>query len=199
MTDFVEFPKIARLSRLCVISEKIDGTNAQVNIRLESEGPFEVGVDIRCVGPADETVYVRAGSRARWLSMRDDNYGFARWVHNNAHELARLGLGAHFGEWWGLGIQRSYGQDRKRFSLFNTHRWADASVRPACCDVVPILYSGIFDTKVVEIALDQLSELGSMAAPGFMRPEGVIVYHEASRTYFKKTLHKDEEWKGKAA
>lgn len=27
---FAEFPKIARLSRECVITEKIDGTNAQV-------------------------------------------------------------------------------------------------------------------------------------------------------------------------
>jgi hypothetical protein len=29
MNEFVEFPKIARLSREMIITEKIDGTNAQ--------------------------------------------------------------------------------------------------------------------------------------------------------------------------
>ena len=32
---------------------------------------------------------------------------------------------------------------------------------------------------------------------GFMRPEGVVVYQVAGRCYFKKTIEKDEEWKGK--
>jgi len=30
--EFVSFPKIARLSRECVITEKIDGTNASIYI-----------------------------------------------------------------------------------------------------------------------------------------------------------------------
>ena len=36
--EFIEFPKMARLSRECVITEKIDGTNAQIFIEEYPEG-----------------------------------------------------------------------------------------------------------------------------------------------------------------
>ena len=117
-----------------------------------------------------------------------------------------LGPGHHFGEWWGSGIQRGYGllKGEKRFSLFNTARWADDRDRekypldrPACCYVTPVLYSGLFHSIAVEAALGELSRVGSLASPGFMNPEGIIVWHEAARVLFKKTLHKDEEPKGK--
>ncbi len=199
--DFNEFPKIARLSRACTITEKIDGTNAQVHIRLESAAPFEFGYDTQCHIPeTDQTVFVRAGSRTRWIKVGDDNHGFAGWVYQHAHELATLGVGAHFGEWWGLGIQRGYDQLVKRFSLFNTHRWGgENSARPACCDVVPVLFDGIFDTVLASLALERLQLFGSEAAPGFKNPEGIVIWHDAARSYFKKTLVKDEEWKGKKA
>lgn len=35
ITPFQEFPKMARLSRECVITEKIDGTNAQILVTPE--------------------------------------------------------------------------------------------------------------------------------------------------------------------
>jgi hypothetical protein len=35
--SFAEFPKMARLSRECIITEKIDGTNAQILITEEGE------------------------------------------------------------------------------------------------------------------------------------------------------------------
>lgn len=178
MIEFVEFNKIARLSRNCVVTEKIDGTNA--SIVITDDGEFLVG------------------SRTRWITPEDDNYGFAKWAHANKEELMKLGPGQHFGEWWGLGIQRGYGLKEKRFSLFNTHRWSDAAVRPSVCDVVPVLYSGTFDTVMISGALTELAERGSVAAPGFMKPEGVVIYHEAARTYFKKTIDKDDEWKGKS-
>lgn len=181
--DFEPFEKIPRLSREVVVTEKIDGTNACVYI---SEGG-----EFAC------------GSRSRWITPMDDNYGFAKWAHDNRDNLLLLGPGLHFGEWWGQGIQRNYSQPCKRFSLFNTSRWLDDALRPACCDVVPVLYSGLLDDfgvmKGVKAAIKQLQEQGSAAAPGFMRPEGVVIYHTAARIYFKKTLEKDEEWKGKAA
>jgi hypothetical protein len=177
MTDFIEFNKIARLSRPCVVTEKIDGTNA--SIIIGEDGSFQIG------------------SRTRWITPQDDNYGFAKWATANKDELMRLGPGQHFGEWWGNGIQRGYGLSWKRFSLFNTARWSDDAVRPACCSVVPVLYSGIFDTNEIVNALTKLRDNGSLAAPGFMKPEGVVVWHEAARVYFKKTLDKDDEWKGK--
>lgn len=196
MIPFVEFPKMARLSRLCVISEKIDGTNG-------------------CILIDDDGLFV--GSRSRWITPQDDNHGFARWAKENQSELMKLGSGTHFGEWWGNGIQRGYGlaNGDKRFSLFNTIRWcangtepqriptADPriekyqEVAPACCSIVPVLVSGIFETGLVDRALDDLRFNGSMAAPGFMKPEGVVVYHIAGNVGFKKTLEKDEEWKGK--
>jgi hypothetical protein len=40
---------------------------------------------------------------------------------------------------------------------------------------------------------------GSAASPGFMKPEGVIAYHVAGNLFFKKTIEKDAEWKGRAA
>lgn len=175
MTDFVPFEKMARLSRGCVITEKLDGTNAQIFIH-------------------DDGVTIEVGSRNRWITPADDNYGFAGWVERNRDDLLRLGPGRHFGEWWGSGIQRRYGLtgDDKRFSLFNTGRWLTNPDRPECCHVVPMLYAGVFSDTAVEQTLANLASGGSVAAPGFMDPEGIVVFHSASRTLFKKTIKNDE-------
>lgn len=191
--EFEEFKKIPRLSRRCVITEKIDGTNAQVNIVPKPDIPSVVTY-VAEVG----NLLVCAGSRTRWITPEDDNFGFARWVRDHAEELiATLGEGRHYGEWWGSGIQRGYGLKGKRFSLFNTHRWADAPLMEGV-STVPVLYDGLFHSSHVEEALDALVHGGSVAAPGFMKPEGIIIYHVAANSMFKKTLDKDDEWKGKA-
>jgi hypothetical protein len=174
--EFVPFPKIPRLKRDIIVTEKIDGTNAVVHIG--EDGAF------------------LTGSRTRWITPEDDNFGFAKWAHENRDELMKLGLGTHYGEWWGMGIQRRYNGATRRFSLFNTSRWAAATERPSCCDVVPVLYSGPFDDAAIEACLEDLRVNGSRAAPGFMKPEGVIVFHAASRSLFKRTLEKDEAPKG---
>jgi len=187
-TDFVEFPKIARLNRECIVTEKIDGTNAC--IAIGEDGSF------------------RTGSRTRWITPDDDNFGFSRWAHEHREELMQLGPGTHFGEWWGSGIQRGYGLQKgeKRFSLFNVSRWHRAlggTVPPACCRVVPLLYwtppgeAALSITAAVEYAVSALRRAGSQAVPGFTRPEGVVVYHTAARQLFKVTLERDDEWKGK--
>lgn len=181
--DFVPFPKIARLSREIIVTEKIDGTNACVVITDEGQ--------------------VLAGSRTRWVTPEDDNHGFAKWVKEHEDELRRLGPGKHFGEWWGCGINKGYGLSEKRFSLFNVSRWAYPNIArkdlpsefippPPCCGVVPVLYHGVFTTQNIEGVLEGLRSGGSRAAPSFMRPEGVMVYHTASNTLFKKTLEKDD-------
>ncbi len=177
--EFVEFPKIARLSRECVITEKIDGTNGCICIG--EDGSFQVG------------------SRTRWLTAETgDNHGFLLWALTNKDELMKLGPGTHFGEWWGSGIQRGYGlpKGEKRFSLFNVHRWADDAVRPSCCSVVPELWRGIFGSIDMQEIIDELKEHGSFAAPGFMRPEGIVIFHTAGGYLFKKTIEKDEQPKG---
>ena len=189
--NFVEFPKMPRLTREVIVTEKIDGTNAQVAI-VELDGYAAEGAIWKRDGLA-----MFAGSRTRWITPEADNFGFAEWVRDNAEELSTLGPGNHFGEWWGAGIQRRYGLDHKRFSLFNVDRWGE--VRPECCHVVPVLYRGPFCTRAVDEAIESLRRVGSEAAPGFMKPEGVVVYHVAGRVGFKKTLDKDEVPKALAA
>jgi len=76
-------------------------------------------------------------------------------------------------------------------------RWGDDLVRPACCYVVPMIYEGMFTTEAVEHALTSLAIYGSYAAPRFMQPEGVVIYHVQGNLLFKKTILKDEEPKGK--
>jgi len=175
--NFEGFPKMSRYSREVIISEKIDGTNAQVYIT--DDGQFFTG------------------SRTRWVTPEDDNYGFSRWVHEHKTELMELGPGRHFGEWWGQGIQRNYGLKEKRFSLFNTNRWAEN--RPACCHIVPVLWQCALDELNVDYVMGLLKTNGSYAAPGFMKPEGIVIYHTAANMSFKKTFEKDSEGKGNTA
>jgi hypothetical protein len=214
-TPFQEFPKMARLSRDCVITEKIDGTNAQI---LIAELPDEVCVPPHSLGLFDhggKIHYLAAGSRTRWITPQDDNFGFAAWVARNFDQIKKLGPGRHFGEWWGQGIQRKYGLSEKRLSLFNVTRWCLhgqtperiptgdpriekwQEVLPPCVGLVPVLYRGIFTTDAVRMALDALEIGGSLAAPGFMKPEGIVVFHTAANVGFKKTLEKDETPKSK--
>lgn len=196
MTDFQSFAKIARLSRDMIVTEKIDGTNAQVFIG--EDGEFLVG------------------SRKRWITPDKDNMGFAAWAYEHKEELQALGHGRHFGEWWGQGINRKYGLDHRVFSLFNVQRWCPyddepqrivtgdprqekyQDVLPECCGLVPVLYRGPFDTENAEFILDSLEVQGSAAAPGFMNPEGIVVYHVAGNVSFKKTIGNDGA-KGTAA
>ena len=173
--EFQGFPKIGRLNKEWIATEKIDGTNAQVVV-------------------SDDGQRVRAGSRTRWITPGEDNFGFAAWVAKNADELLQLGPGQHFGEWWGSGIQRGYGLKEKRFSLFNVSRWTDS--RPACCGVVPTLFRGKFDALDVRLLMTELQNTGSLAAPGFMKPEGIVLFCTANNALFKKTFEKDDEGKG---
>lgn len=177
--EFKAFDSIPRLFRECVVTEKIDGTNAVVYV-------------------SDDAQVVRAGSRSRWIQAEPttaDNYGFARWVADHEDELRGLGPGYHYGEWWGAGIQRRYGLAEKRWSLFNAGRWGeggtDADKKPACCHVVPVLYRGKFETGDLLAVASALKEHGSKAAPGFSDPEGIVVWHESGRCLFKYTLDGD--------
>jgi len=172
--EFIKFPKIPRLNRDIVITEKIDGTNAQIYI--SEDGGFYVA------------------SRNRWINPDNDNAGFAKWAYENKDDLMQLGTGRHYGEWWGQNIQRNYGLTEKRFSLFNVAKWGEE--RPNCCHVVPILYMGPFTTEAIEDTMENLRRTGSIAAEGYMNPEGIVVFHTALNGYFKVTLENDELHKG---
>lgn len=169
--EFIPFPKLPRLSREVVITEKIDGTNASVFIGEDGE--------------------IIAGSRTRWIKPNNDNFGFAAWVEENKDDLMNLGVGHHFGEWWGRGIQRGYDSQERRFSLFNTTRWNEENT-PDCCNVVPVLYVGPFEMTAVNMVMKLLDTWGSEAKKGFMNPEGIVIWHAAAGVAFKKTIEKDE-------
>jgi hypothetical protein len=191
---FQEFPKMARFSRECIITEKIDGTNAQ--LLITDDGDLIVG------------------SRTRWITPQSDNHGFAAWAYAHKEELLRLGPGRHFGEWWGSGIQRGYGLKNgdKRLSLFNVSRWclhgqepqpipsADPrsvkmqEVLPEIVGLVPVLWRGAFDhvSHVTADVLRDLREHGSFAVRDYMKPEGIVIFHVAGNFGLKKTLEKDD-------
>jgi hypothetical protein len=211
---FYPWPKISRLKREIIITEKLDGTNAGVLISTEEKPhtyvetcPISGHPEYQEVPPG-----VYASSRKRWITPENDNYGFARWVEENKETLVRdLGPGMHFGEWWGAGIQRKYNVGRKVWSLFNTTLWYGKSFETPYLRVVPVLYNGDWFTDVPGLALPStirwslsrgsiyapdyhagmLKRDGSVASPGFMNPEGIVVFHVASNTPFKFTLDGD--------
>lgn len=203
----VEFPKISRLNRDIIVTEKIDGANGAIGITSEGK--------------------VYAQSRKRIISPETDSFGFAAWVEKNKEQLFNvLGPGLHFGEWWGRGIQRGYGAAERYFSLFNVNRWAnDPSVGALATiglQVVPILYKGPWNAPgsyiyAPDACLKMLAQRGSYALPrykcepvekgdkgGFeerftgkwfrkgVGPEGIIVMHTAGLVLFKATLENDE-------
>lgn len=209
MSQFRAWPKTPRLNRNCIVTEKIDGTNSAVIVEaLEYEGDYTDDAVAVVQAPNDVWYGVYAQSRKRLLrpGKSTDNFGFAAWVKENALELASgLGEGYHYGEWWGSKIQRGYGLDEKRFSLFNVARWHDThdntgdfgdDPAPACCYVVPVLTTGTTINAVAEGAIAMLEAEGSYAAPGYDSPEGVVVYHTAARQTFKVTVEGDDAAKG---
>jgi hypothetical protein len=176
---FEKFPSIPRLLKPIVISEKIDGTNAQVVVTELGE--------------------VLAGSRNRFLApgRSTDNFGFAAWVRAHEAELKQLGVGRHYGEWWGEGIGRGYGMSERRFSLFNTSRWKAVNFLHQVQGfenvyVVPeITTLDKFDTTEILRRAMMLKVTGSLARRGWPEPEGIVVYHTAADALFKYTFDGD--------
>jgi len=206
---FQEYGKTPRLFRDITVSEKIDGTNAAVQIVPVSEldrWTKEDGEVIAFYDPQPIAVIdgmaVFAQSRNRLITpgKETDNYGFAGWVERNAASLVEdLGEGIHYGEWWGQGIARKYDAKVKTFSLFNTARYTDITFTTPNLDIVPVLHEGHFDQWEVENALDKLRTNGSYASRGFENPEGICIYHSASRQVFKVTLDANDSGKWEMA
>lgn len=185
--EFRAWPKIPRWNRDITITEKIDGTNACVIVQ-EDDG----------YGGSSDGLIVAAQSRKRIITPDQDNFGFAAWVHEHAEELKELGPGYHYGEWFGKGIQRGYGLNERRFALFNVEKTLTA---PSCCDVVPVLRRCTADNVSVSLtaSLAELVYTGSRLVPGFMQPEGVVLYHHAANQSFKFLIEDDDQPKSMAA
>lgn len=193
VNTYPSFRKIPRWEKPLVVTEKIDGTNGLVGIYNLDEfiktGLHPAGASDTIIADKllwDQDIWiVLAGSKNRWLTEKADNHGFFRWVREKAPALLNLGPGLHYGEWWGQGIQRGYGLKEKRFSLFNVGRW-NADNKPTCCHIVPVL--GTTSPLSVHNYLNDLRGSGSLAAPGFKNPEGIMLYHTGSKSYFKYPL-----------
>jgi hypothetical protein len=189
MEIFKAWPKIPRVeNRKEFYTEKLDGTNACIVIDFTERAHAPVGcVAFGDLNGTDIGVWaIYAQSRNRLIIPEDDNFGFAKWVEKNANELLSLGGGYHYGEWWGQGIGRTYDMKEKVFSLFNTKRWGPHNPNtPACCRVVPTIRAA-----TTEEAKQKLIEGGSLAAPGYMNVEGVVVYECNTDNYWKAIINK---------
>lgn len=167
--EFQPWPKIPRYSAFNIrVTEKIDGTNGCIIIG--EDGSFGVQ------------------SRSRLITPEDDNFGFAKWAYENQEELMTLGHGRHFGEWYGKGIQRGYNKEEKRFALFNTFRPSEGL--PTGVELVPLLYDGQFDLEVLRNLEQDLKQNGSNVTPGYMNPEGMVIYFYTSKERVKWIINK---------
>lgn len=162
MSEFIKWPSIPRIeNEKYHFTEKIDGTNACLVIN------------------PDGSYFCQ--SRTRIITPDDDNFGFARWVKENEKELSKLGEGRWYGEWWGLGIQRGYEQKQKNFSLF----YYPGDLPTELVYRVPTIH-----VASVDKCIDYLKTKGSLAAPGYMKPEGAVVYSSLARTRYKIVIDK---------
>lgn len=162
--EFQSFGKIQRYEKaVCHITEKIDGTNACINI--------------------DHDGTVTTQSRNRIVTPDDDNYGFAAWVHNNIGDLqAFFGPGRHYGEWFGIGINRGYGMRERVFAPFNTGLFTQERVAADAPDGVtytPLLATcrmSELDSHVSQVMID-LVDNGSRTREGWgWMPEGCMIW-----------------------
>lgn len=159
--EFKAWPKIPRWdNEKYTITEKIDGSNGCIIITEDGD------------------IFAQSRSRILDETSAGDNFGFCKWVRGNKDELLKLGCGYHYGEWWGSGIQRGYGLTEKRFSLFNV--WHETL--PDCVSMVPVIAS------TYEGAWERLLKGGSVAAPGFMNPEGFVMLASQNRGVRYKVL-----------
>lgn len=194
---YPSFNKIERLENIyCIISEKIDGTNGLIEINYDS---------------------VKFGSKNRYLESHEDNAGFMNFYSyhknifiNTAKELNEKEIEISgetltkyeeiypihiYGEWFGKGIQRGYGLDKKFFMPFNPE-YAELLIEHEVPHIVRpyILYEGKFSEKVATSSMHFLKEEGSYVIPKYMKPEGIVIYFPKYNFYLKDTFE-GPKWK----
>lgn len=192
-TEFIPFAKISHLKSPCIITEKIDGTNACLEITETSVTACSRTRRLVTTYADAPLVWHDVDAKGRGV----DNYGLGAWVVENCHLLAKLGPGRHFGEWYGRGIQRGYGLPGKRLAFFNTSMTDPGETVPELRDLIrctPVLYEGVFSELAIENAMATLLNQGSYVAPGFMHPEGVVVHFAHNRTSFKVVFDGKGGW-----
>lgn len=180
--EFKSWGSTTRENKNKTITEKIDGTNA-------------------CIVAQDGKV--TAQSRKRIITPDDDNYGFARWVYDNAGTLLdTLGYGYHYGEWFGEGIQKNpLGIEGKRFALFHPTKYNEKNgyelSKVDGLETVPLLHSGQCGLYTIPQIVEELEMYGSKvvgaAKNGAVaaKAEGIIIWNNETRTRTKMLLEND--------
>lgn len=171
--EFKAYGKTPRLNKVIHISEKLDGTNGAIII--SKDGRVAAQSRNRIVTPGKST----------------DNHGFASFVYERAGALRdALGVGHHYGEFVGRKIGRGYDVD-KTFYLFNP-RHAEAVRDVDNLEIVPQLLAwGNFNSAAIDGALQGLVDHGSYIDQN-QRPEGIIVFHSASKQVYKVLTDADD-------
>lgn len=194
MMEFKEFAEIKHLIKVtALVTQKLHGTNASVWIyeidltqtKLDKIWPIEITDSLKAFVTTDGKYLVRPAKRTSFISIEKDNFNFAQWVSTSKDDLARvLGAGTHFGEWIGPGINSGEGIKEKRFVLFDVMRFetqkeemTKVNLWPSRLDLVPKLaLETTGDLRsLADRIMAELKEKGSVYAPGFMRPEGIVI------------------------
>ncbi len=172
--EFKKFGKIKQLKNFRMhITQKIHGTNTHIYV-YEENGLYKA----------------RAGARNRWIFPEDDHFGFAKFVDDNEKTLTEaLGLGRHYGEWAGAGINSGEGLSEKKFFLFDWWRYPADKFHHQL-STVPLLYEGDFDLCKIDECMENLKVKGSHIAD-YDKPEGVVVMVGGER--YKKTFSTEED------
>lgn len=188
MGQFKGWGSTPRFHKGLTITEKIDGTNA-------------------CIVIWDGKV--QAQSRKRMITPDDDNYGFAKWVYDNAGVLTdTLGYGYHYGEWFGEGIQKNpLGIEGKRFALFHATKYTEDNGyelnKVDGLETVPLLFHGQAQFDTLAEVIHGLSAFGSRVQGAQTHwdegltmdvaadAEGVIVWHKETQQKYKILLKDD--------
>lgn len=155
--DFKKWPKIEQLVKCqLVITQKINGTNGQIEVM--------------------DSGALRIGSRTRYLGPGSDNFNFWSWCMDRKEKIAQsLGIGRHYGEFCGPGIQSGEGLTERTFVLFDHHRHTGKEL-PEGFRCVPVLFDGVVKDIgwAINDSLARLKLHGSQLVPGFMHPEGIM-------------------------
>jgi hypothetical protein len=206
LDSFKEFSKMQRLEKATIlITQKLHGTNASVWITAINP-VMVVPENFKPFVTTDGEFVVRPAKRTSFIDLENDNFGFAKFVAKNKDALARcLGPGTWFGEWVGPGINSGEGLKEKQFALFNTMALDDkilnmraAGLWPENVDTVPVLFFGVTSNIGIEAAaaMEKLKTEGSQYAPGFMRPEGIVIQVLGTSATFKQVFESEEtQWK----
>lgn len=194
MGQFKGWGSTPRWHKGLTITEKINGTNAAIVIYNGQ---------------------VKAQSRKRMITPDDDNFGFAKWVYDNAGALTdTLGYGYHYGEWFGPGIQKNpLGVESKRFALFHATKYTEDNGyelnKVDGLETVPLLFHGQADLFTVAHTVENLATFGTRVEGAATqeivevfagedgsytvkaKAEGVIVWHKETKQNYKILLEDD--------